>query len=247
MTLRQLLAAVIGIVTAVVCIRLGLWQLERRAERHEHNDRVLARSAAAPVPLPQLGPVSDSLRYRRLTARGRWDFDHEFVLTGRSRDGSPGVHIFTPLIPDGIEQALLVNRGWVYAPDAASVDLARWREAPRVALTGYVDLFPPEAGTGLDPRSTRSPRAWHRLDTAALATTLPYGFEPYYAVLLSDTGATPAGVVDTATPVRLTLPALGGGPHLSYALQWFSFATIALVGAGILIWRDRRPGRQPPA
>lgn len=239
MSLHQVVAAVIGIVTAAVCIMLGLWQLDRRAERAEHNERVAARSAAAPMPLPRLGPLGDSLRYRRVTVRGRWDFDHEFVLTSRSRDGSPGVHIFTPLVPDGIEHALLVNRGWVYAADAATVDLSRWREPARAAFTAYVELFPAAVEDGLDPRSTRSPTAWHRLDTAALAEILPYPIEPYYAVMLADSTG-PLVRPDTATPVRLSLPAHGGGPHLSYALQWFSFATIALVGAGILIWRDRR-------
>ena len=49
-------------------------------------------------------------------------------MTGRTRSGSPGVHILTPLrIPES-DTALLVNRGWVYSPDARTVDLTRWRE-----------------------------------------------------------------------------------------------------------------------
>jgi cytochrome oxidase assembly protein ShyY1 len=33
---------------------------------------------------------------------------------------------------------------------------------------------------------------------------------------------------------------LDDGPHLSYAIQWFAFATIAVVGAGIVVARTRR-------
>jgi surfeit locus 1 family protein len=233
---RQWLALAIGLVSAVVCVRLGLWQLDRRAERQAHNDSVRANAAAPPTPLPQLGLPADSLRFRRVQMRGRWDYHHEIALTGRSRNGSPGVHILTPLVPNGIDHAVLVNRGWVYAPDAATIDFDRWHEGETAAFTGYVELFPePEAGAR-DPRSTRSARAWHRIDTAELARTLPYSLEPYYIVALQDSGGAPAA----DRPARLDLPQLGAGPHLSYAIQWFSFGTIALVGAAILIWRDRR-------
>lgn len=235
MRARQWVALAIGIVAAVVCVRLGLWQLDRRAQRQAHNERVRANAEAPPVPLDRLALHTDSLRFRRVRVRGRWDYHHEIAYTGRSRNGSPGVHILTPLVPNGIEHAVLVNRGWVYAPDAATIDFDRWQEGDTATFVGYVELFPPPDAEARDPRSTRSPRAWHRIDTAELARSLPYSLEPYYVVALPDSGPAPAD-----RPARLELPQLGAGPHLSYAIQWFSFGTIALVGAAILIWRDRK-------
>jgi len=41
-------------------------------------------------------------------------------------------------------------------------------------------------------------------------------------------------------PRRWPAPALDDGPHLSYAIQWFSFAIIVLAGTAALL---RRPGR----
>jgi cytochrome oxidase assembly protein ShyY1 len=44
-----------------------------------------------------------------------------------------------------------------------------------------------------------------------------------------------------ATPANLAvvpLPELTGGPHLSYAVQWFSFAAIAVVGSVVLFLRS---------
>lgn len=242
MRARQWLALVIGLVTAVGCVRLGLWQLDRRAERRAHNEIVRARSEAPPTTLARLGLPDDSLRYRRVQVRGQWDYNHEIALTGRSRSGSPGVNILTPLIPNGIDHAVLVNRGWAYAPDAATIDFERHRENDTVTFVGFVELFPPESDSDRDPRSTRSERTWHRLDTTALLRTLPYQLEPYYVVALADSGA----VQSADRPIRLEIPEVGAGPHLSYAVQWFSFGTIALVGAGILIWRDRRrePGNE---
>jgi cytochrome oxidase assembly protein ShyY1 len=40
----------------------------------------------------------------------------------------------------------------------------------------------------------------------------------------------------------MAAPALDDGPHLSYALQWFAFALIGVVGAGVVAVRARRPG-----
>jgi cytochrome oxidase assembly protein ShyY1 len=36
-------------------------------------------------------------------------------------------------------------------------------------------------------------------------------------------------------PVRQAAPALDPGPHLGYAIQWFSFATIAIVGWLVMV------------
>jgi len=35
---------------------------------------------------------------------------------------------------------------------------------------------------------------------------------------------------------------LGDGPHLSYAIQWFSFAVIIVVGSVALARKQRRQG-----
>jgi surfeit locus 1 family protein len=227
----------IGVVVAAVCIRLGFWQLDRREQRAMHNAMVEANAAAAPVPLPRLAMPDESLHYRRVLVRGRWDYNHEIALTGRTRNGAPGVHIFTPLVPNGIEQAILVNRGWVYSPDAASVTFEDWREGDTASFVGFVEFFPPHDPDAGDPRSTRSPRSWHRLDTTELSKMLPYRLEPYYVVALPDSDR--ASPTPPGRPARLELPQLGAGPHLSYAIQWFSFAAIALIGAGVLAFRDR--------
>jgi surfeit locus 1 family protein len=46
----------------------------------------------------------------------------------------------------------------------------------------------------------------------------------------------------TRPPARIGPPPLDNGPHLSYAIQWFSFAVIGVVGLGILVFRNQRNG-----
>src|SRR3982750_325133 len=98
---RNVIAAVLAIVTALIFSRLGVWQLERLSERRTRNEALAARLVTPAVPLAQLPSDSAGAHWRRAIVQGRYDFDHEIVLSGRTHDGSPGVQILTPLHPDG--------------------------------------------------------------------------------------------------------------------------------------------------
>lgn len=221
---RKLVAFVaIAILLSAVFVRLGFWQLSRLDERRAFNAR-----RALPLSQPEI--PFDSLRdrepYRRVGIEGTPDFDHEIALSGRSRNGSPGVHVVTPFRRAGNDTAVLVNRGWVYAPDAATADLSRFREDLRSAR-GYTDTISQGSFT---PDPTR-PRVTRRLTAGAVAALVPYPVHP--VLVIAQDSAPPSA------PARLPLPELSDGPHLGYAIQWFAFALTALGGAGIVIHRAR--------
>jgi len=160
---------------------------------------------------------------------GTYDFDHEIVLTNRTRNGSPGVNIITPLKQPSTDTAILINRGWIYAPDGMTVDLARWREP--VAMTGeaYVENFHARPG---EAKSASHANAYRWLDYPTASKGFPYPIAPYFVVLMGDSGRTPANV-----PPRLEVPPLDEGPHKSYAIQWFSFAAISIFGTILYLRR----------
>lgn len=207
---------------AAVFVRLGFWQLDRLAQRRARNAQVRSRLAEAVVPFAQL---PDTAAYRRAMVHGTPDYANEIVFTGRSRNGSPGVYLVTPVRPTVIDSAVLVIRGWVYSPDAATVDAARWHER-RDVFSGYVMRL--SGGPVLRARGAHALRA---LNVAGVRAAVPYAVSGRYLVSQDQ----PA---DTA-PARLPAPALDEGPHLSYAIQWFSFAAIALVGAAVISVRAR--------
>ena len=235
---RAALLLAVSIVAAAVCVRLGVWQLQRLGERRALNAAVAARlrePAADPASLPT---DTAAVRYRRVRVAGRADYAHEIVLAARSRDGSPGVNIVTPLRVAGRDTAVLVNRGWVYSPNGADVELTRWREPDSLLVDGFVEVPSRRPGAA---RLPSTPGAYRWLDAAALARDAGYPVTPWYVTVTRPPGAR----IDTATPVRLAPPPLDEGPHLSYAIQWFSFATIALVG-GVLFVRSDGKGRVVP-
>ena len=209
-----LLAAAI---VAIGCVRLGLWQLDRLSQRKARNAAIESAFRERPIPAEQA--LGDSVRrFSRVIASGTWNYARETALTGRTRNGAPGVHIVTPMtLADGRSE-VLVNRGWVYSPDARTVDRARWKEGDRAEIVGYVDEVP---------------------------RSLSLGAASAYVVALGDSGS--ARTDNTTHPVRLAPPPFGdNGPHLNYAVQWFSFAAIALIGAPILVRRQRAPRSQRP-
>lgn len=220
---------VIAAILTLVFLRLGFWQLSRLAERRQLNAGLASRAADPAVPVSQLPMDTANARYRRVSVDGEYDYANEIVLTFRSREGSPGVNIVTPLRLDGTDTALLVVRGWVYSPDGTTVDLSRWRESSTLKGAGFVETYPP-------PRdavnaSTRSANAYRWLDRAALEKRLDRPLKPYYVVLTSPP-------IDSArTPPRLGVPPMDEGPHKSYAIQWFSFAAISIIGTILFLRR----------
>jgi len=70
------------------------------------------------------------------------------------------------------------------------------------------------------------------VDVEAIGRDVPYEIVGWFMQLRSQTP--PSGVL----PVPAPLPELTEGTHLSYAFQWFAFATIAAVGYVILVRRE---------
>jgi cytochrome oxidase assembly protein ShyY1 len=136
------------------------------------------------------------------------------------------VAVLTPLrLADG--SAVFVDRGWVPSPDARAIDPTRTREADTATVTGL---------------GVRAPRAPGDVDPVALADSLPYPLAAFVIQWL------PAGdgFSDSPLPVRRWPAAeLDDGPHLSYAIQWFAFAAIALGGMVAVVRQAREPRGRP--
>ena len=229
MSRRSIVFCALAGLAAILFVRLGLWQLARLHEKVRRNTAIASQQQAAPVQFASLPPDTAAAQYRRATAVGVFDYANELVLSNRTHQGAPGVELVTPMRLPGSDTAVLVDRGWVYSPDGASVDRSRWREADSATVTAYVQQYAPDAEAttrGRDPRIVR------RISRREVSPRVRYPLAPYYLIQTGDTAS--------SHPVRREMPALDEGPHRSYAIQWFFFAATALVGALAVIWRERR-------
>jgi len=206
---RDRIGLAVAFIVAGGCVGMGKWQLARLHQRRTYNATV--RAIRARPPLNVAGPLTlDSARERRLRARGWYDYARQRPWRPRSYEGIPGVDLITPLrLADGV--AVLVDRGWAPSPDAYHVDQETYREGDSAEVLG-IGMAAPRARGDVDPRTLRD--------------SLPYPLLPFVLQQLPSDRPT----------VRLALrrwpaPELTDGPHLSYAIQWFSFALIAVVGS----------------
>jgi surfeit locus 1 family protein len=227
-TFRKWILSILAISFAALSISLGFWQLRRLAARRAANAILVSRRAAAETPLDSLPADTGAAHFRRVRIRGAYDYANEIVLTLRGREGSPGVNIITPLRRAGTDTAVLVNRGWVYSPDGVTVDLNKWREGDSVDANGFVETFPTVGA--FDPVNATRPRAMRRLHRSDLLKLFPYQIANYY-VVLTDSSASPNA------PPRVEPAPLDEGPHRNYAIQWFSFAAISIIGLVIFLRR----------
>ena len=225
-TRQALIPIILSLAGAALFARLGAWQLSRLGERRAYNAHLEERLAAPPVVVTSLSADSGVGHYRRVSARGVYDFAAEVALAPRSSQGSPGVHVLTPLRLAN-DTVVMVNRGWVYSPDARTIDFTKWREheGDTVTVVGYAETWMGRETAPLPPAQ----RLVRTLDSTAVATRVGSAIQPYYLVLTSDSAR------NVARPVRLGEPVLDDGSHKSYAIQWFTFALVALIGGSLLV------------
>ena len=234
-----MVAHVIVVALAILFINLGFWQLRRLEERKLENTVGESRFEAEPVELGLLleasGDDTESLEFRRATTTGVFQPDDEVLIRSQVHQGVAGFHVITPLLGEGAN-AVLINRGWVPL-DADQVPV---KAAPppdgTVTVTGWVR--PTQTRGALGPSDPDEGRlvTMSRVDIDRIQQQVPYELDPVYLSQLDD--------LDGDLPIPAPSPSFDDeGPHLAYAIQWFSFALIGLVGYFFLLRRAARRSR----
>jgi len=212
-----------------LAIRLGIWQLDRNAQRQAVITHVQAVQAMPILNLNQhpLPANLDSMEFRQVTATGEYDFEHQVALRNQVRPRmsgtDPGIGLITPLIlPDG--QAVLVERGWIPLEYTTPASWRQFDEPGTVSLQGIIRLSMAKGEMGsalLDP--TLSPGQarldfWNFMNLSRLQDQLPY---PILTIYIQQA---PGNDLE-ALPYRLMeQPDLDPGAHIGFALQWFFYA-----------------------
>ncbi|QXP93958.1 SURF1 family protein [Methylococcus capsulatus] len=215
--------AVVGIALALPLFCLfGAWQLNRAAEKRALLAQLASQSVEPPLRLDSPAGQAGPPRYRRVALKGEYDAGHQFLLDNQIHGGKAGYHVLTPLRLAGSDLGVLVNRGWI----PAGADRRRLPELPirtlAVELTGMVERFP-AVGWKLKGAEIPAP-GWPAMvqvvERQALERRLGYRLLPYQVLL--DQGEA-EGFVRDWKPANVDPDQSTG-----YAIQWFSFAAIAL-------------------
>lgn len=225
----------IVVIVAIVFINLGFWQLSRASERKLDNQIGESRYEAEPVPFDEMLAASggdlESLQYRRAVLTGDFVPEDEVLIRSQVYRNNAGFHVITPLrLGDG--SAVMVNRGWV----PLILDQVPVTQAPppegEVTFEGWIELTHERGTLGpVDPAAGRL-SALNRVDLDRIQQQVDYEIAPVYVVALEEVGE--------ELPIPVPPPVFDDqGPHLGYAIQWFGFALVGIVGYGFLLRRAR--------
>ena len=225
-------------------IRLGVWQLDRHAQRQEFNAQVAAIQAASPISLDGDEDAGDlaEMEYRPANAEGVYDFEHQVAIRNQvwtqSWGDENGYALLTPLVlPNGT--AVLVQRGWIPAENNTPESWRQFDEPVAAAVEGIIrqPRTKGEMGGGIpDPTLTPGEAGldfWNFVNIDRIQQQMPY---PLLNVYLQQAPR----ASQTSLPYR-SLPEidLSSGAHIGYALQWFFYAGLLLFGYPVYLKKHK--------
>jgi cytochrome oxidase assembly protein ShyY1 len=234
-------------------VGLGVWQLQRRVEKHALIAALTERLAVAPGPLPSpsqwrtLAPDRDEFRRVSFAAVYRPVPDAMVYSSGsavREDISGPGTWAFMPArLPTG--ETVVINAGFVpntmQDRDQQDRAVTRLVTGEPVTLSGYI-RFPETAGV-LTPSENLAKRLWFTRDHLAMARALGWRGDgrplaPFYIDLEQPV---PASGIPKPGPLQVHLK----DDHLQYAITWFALAGAVVIAFGVWLRAQRRGASSP--
>ncbi len=208
---------------------LGFWQLDRAEQKRQYLQQQQLAASAAVLDLNRQAVTDiESARYQKVSVRGHYDDEHQFLIDNQMMNGKPGYFVLTPFLIDQDKRAILVNRGWLpLGSDRTRLpDIAI--KTPIQLIEGRINRFPQ---VGIKLKGAEIPaKGWPSvvqvIDGRILAAKLTYDLFDFQIELDADAleGYRREWKVNSVIPPE---------KHLAYAVQWFG---LALTLTGLFLW-----------
>ncbi len=214
-------STVLALVLLPVLLGLGSWQLQRAEEKRIAQSALEQRSEEAPTDLEELTDQPDI--YTRVSARGRFDNEHSFLLDNRMHNGRFGYEIVTPFVPAHTTTRLLVDRGWVEGDPSRQTRPMIDAVDGDVVIVGSVYVDATKYHFFKTIHETRWPKLIQSLATDDLQEQLATPVFPF--VLRLDANTVGAYAADW----RIYSVGFGPERHTAYAVTWFAMAATLVI------------------
>jgi surfeit locus 1 family protein len=216
---------------AALAIALGNWQRHRADEKGAAAALASAAARQAPLDLAAAGNDAGAVLYRIVRGSGEYDATHAVFIDNKVHGGRPGYEVVTPFRLAPNKRYVLVDRGWVaQGPTRQPLPSVRTPEGV-IEITGRATL-PPKRYLELKADSGEGALR-QNLDIERIAASSGLSLLPF--------------VVEQIDPVNprddllreWPQPDFGIERHLSYMVQWYSLAGLAILLWAALNWRRR--------
>jgi surfeit locus 1 family protein len=244
-TRKWIFASLLVLAGSALCVRLGIWQLDRLAQRRAFNAHYLEAITTSPLMFTSDPKVDlTSMEYRIITVTGTYNFAEQVVLRNQYHDNQPGYFLLTPLtLSDGT--MIMIERGWIpSAGNSSPADWHKYDEPGQVAINGIIRAgqSQPEVGGVPDPPLAAGQTRldfWNIVNLERMAKQMPGRLLPVF-------------VQPNPDPTRSVPPYpyqpsidISDGPHFGYAMQWFTFALLLFFGYPFFLRQQLK--LRPPA
>ena len=215
-----------------VFVALGVWQVDRAAQKERLFAAFADAGAQTPVTLAAARRESNPLRYPRVEVSGHYDAAHSYVLVDQTHDGQVGSVAYAIFEPADGGTPLLVNRGFVASKERGADPAVPPTPSGEQRLTA---LYAPAPGSGLHlggnplPRQNTWPKQSIYLDVGEIAADAGVGLDAKVLLLEPEpnSGFAREWQPNVFPPER----------HRAYAFTWFTLAAVVVVVFVGMHWR----------
>ncbi|MEO8202737.1 MAG: SURF1 family protein [Betaproteobacteria bacterium] len=203
---------------SIAMVSLGQWQGRRADEKRVLAARFEAAAHGVALAVPA-GTLAGSLAFKPLRATGVFLPQFTILLDNKVYHGRPGYYVVTPMRLAGGPMHVLVNRGWVAAGPSRAVLPEVKTPQGEITLEGLGLEHAPRvlaAGEGR-PAGT----VWQNVALQDFATWSGLALQP---VFLEQHSELADGLVRDWPRADF-----GIERHVSYAIQWYLMAAVAVA------------------
>jgi len=196
-------------------VTLGIWQIDRAAQKRAIEEARMASYGALPFAEQQL---TNAPAFARVRLEGRYEGAHQFLVDNHSLRGVPGYLVVTPFGTTG-GQRVLVNRGWVAAPMSRDVLPEVHAPEERVKIIGAM-WMPSSQTTDASVWAGGWPLRVQQFDGKRMSESVGGAIPIEFRLEEGEPGGfKPMILGEEMSAVR----------HVGYAVQWFALALALLV------------------
>ncbi len=215
------------IIIIIICIILGLWQIDRANEKANLYNSFKDKISKNPIDFKVI--KDNPIEFTKIIIKGKYINDKQFLLDNKIFNKQAGYEVISPMLLDN--QIILINRGWVSNNNRQSlpkIDIKNINEAAIGYIYQYKDFYQ----LSEDIYTNVWPLVIQNIEINKIQEMFEPNIFPY--IIMMNEEQSNSYSLQTIYKKNSDLK------HYMYAGQWFLFALIGIIFMIILYRKDKR-------